>query len=63
MGALISWWSELPWQLRIVVPLVLIAISTILLIAGEIWPWGWVVGVVLLAFGGPSSSEKNGYRF
>jgi hypothetical protein len=63
MGYLISWWAGLPWQLRVVVPLVLIAISTIFLFAGEIWPWGWVVGVILLCFAGPSSSEKKGYRF
>ena len=60
---LILWWAGLPWQIRIVMPLVLIAISTVLLIAGIIWPWGWAVGFVLLMFSGRSKSEKNGYRF
>jgi hypothetical protein len=58
-----NWWAEQsPW-LRYGVALILIAISTIILLAGRIWIWGWVAGVILLLFAGPSSSEKKGYRF
>ena len=63
MGWLFEWWSDLDWRIRFVPPLILIAISTILIICGILWPWGWVVGVVLLLFSGPSDSEKKGYRF
>ncbi|QOV88726.1 hypothetical protein [Humisphaera borealis] len=58
-----GWWADQsPW-LRYGVALLLIAISTVIFFAGTIWIWGWVAGVVLLLFAGPSSSEKNGYRF
>jgi len=63
MGWLFEWWSDLDWRIRFVPPLILIAISTILIICGILRPWGWVVGVVLLLFSGPSDSEKKGYRF
>lgn len=59
----ISWWSELsPW-IRYGVAGLFLLISTALLFAGTFWPWGWAVGFVLLIFGGPSSSDKNGYNF
>jgi amino acid transporter len=43
--------------------LALLLISTIMLIGGTFWPWGWAVGAVLFFFCGKSSSEKKGYRF
>ena len=58
-----SWWADQsPW-LRYGVALLLIAISTVLFLAGRLWIWGWVAGLILLLFAGPSSSEKKGYRF
>jgi hypothetical protein len=58
-----GWWGERsPW-LRYGVGLVLIAISTAMYFSGWLWIWGWVVGALMLAFAGPSKSEKNGYRF
>ena len=59
-----EWWGgQSPW-LRYGVALFCLAISTtVLLLAGRIWPWGWVVGVILLFFAGPSASEKKGYNF
>lgn len=60
---LFEWWADLnPWLRRGVAALFLL-VSTVLWAAGYFWPYGWVVGVILLAFGGPSKSEKNGYRF
>jgi hypothetical protein len=40
-----------------------LAVSTLALLGGIFWPWGWAVGIVLLFFSGKSSSEKKGYRF
>ena len=42
--------------------LVFLAISTGLWFAGRFWPWGWVVGVVLLLMAGPSNAEMKGYH-
>jgi len=58
-----SWWSDLPAPLRYGVAILLIAASTVLYFLGRLWIWGWVAGVILLLFAGPSDSEKNGYRF
>jgi hypothetical protein len=63
MRSLWAWWSEQHWALRIGVAVVFLLLSTILFFAGTFWPWGWAVGLVLLLFGGPSDSEKKGYRF
>ncbi len=60
---IIEWWaSQSPW-IRYGVSFVLLAISTIILILGRLWIWGWVVGGILLLFSGPSDSEKKGYKF
>lgn len=59
-----SFWMDLPPWLRYGMGLVFVGISTAMLFFGRtFWPWGWVVGFVMLAFGGPSDSEKKGYRF
>jgi len=61
---LIEWWAGLDWKIRLLIPVILLAISTALwLLANLIWPWGWVAGVVLLLAGGRSESEKKGYHF
>lgn len=58
-----EWWSNLPAVLRYGVAIAFLAASTILLLSGRFWPWGWAVGIVLLLLAGPSDSEKKGYRF
>ncbi|HEX3356737.1 MAG TPA: hypothetical protein VHS31_07195 [Tepidisphaeraceae bacterium] len=58
-----TWWAGQSAWLRYGIALLLIAISTIMYFGGEIWIWGWVAGAILLLCAGPSSSEKNGYRF
>jgi len=63
MGRLFEWWAGQHWTLRIGVAVAFILLSTIFLLAGRFWPWGWAVGVILLLLGGPSDSEKKGYRF
>ncbi len=60
---LFEWWSELGPLWRYGLPVLLLAISTLLWIGGTFWPWGWAVGGVMLLFSGPSDSEKKGYRF
>jgi hypothetical protein len=45
---------------RLIVGLVLLGISTLIWFGGRFWPWGWVVGVILLLAaipGGPRRSE------
>lgn len=58
----ISWWYELPVLLRISVSLLLLAISTLMFFSGVVWPWGWVLGGILLLFCG-AGSNKGGYNF
>ncbi len=59
---MLEWLINMPWKLRLILSGIFLMISTVLALAGYIWPWGWGVGVVLLMFGGPSLSEKKGYR-
>lgn len=60
---MIGWWSDQsPW-VRYGVAVLLLAVSTVFLLCGRFWPWGWALGAVLLLFAGPSESEKKGYRF
>ena len=59
---MIEWWSGLsPWW-RYGVSVMFLLISTVLFLAGIFWPYGWVVGIILLLLAGPSDSEKKGYR-
>jgi hypothetical protein len=59
---MISWWTGLPWKLRMGVALALLLLSTILFFAGYLWIWGWLIGVVLLMFSFPNDAEKRGYH-
>ena len=58
-------WSELPWWLRLLVALGLMAGGLFALYSG-FWRSGsgmLGLGVILLLIGGRSDSERNGYRF
>ena len=59
-----EWWADLnPWA-RYGVSLLFLGISTgLFFFADTVWPWGWVVGGILLCFSGKSHAEKNGYDF
>lgn len=57
-----GWWSDLPTWLRYGTAIVFLLISTVLWFGGSFWPWGWVVGIVLLLMAGPSKAEKKGYH-
>ncbi len=59
---MISWWTGLPWKLRMAVAAGFLVLSTILLIAGYFWSWGWALGVVLLLFSFPNDAENRGYH-
>jgi len=59
---LIDWWAGLsPW-LRFGVAGLFLLSSTVLLLLGQFWPWGWGVGAVLLVFSFPNDAEKRGYH-
>jgi len=60
---LFQFWGELGPLWRYGLPILLLAISTGIWLAGWFWPWGWAVGGVMLLFAGPSDSQKKGYRF
>jgi hypothetical protein len=59
---LIEWWAGLPWWLRLGVACLFILVSTIALLAGRVWIWGWAIGIALLIFSFPSKSERKGYQ-
>jgi len=60
----IDWWAGLDWKFRILIPICLLFLSTIILLFFRIlWIWGWLLGLILLMLGGRSKSEKKGYRF
>jgi hypothetical protein len=58
---LLEWWAGLDWKLRLVVPVILLLVSTVMFMCGRFWPWGWAVGGVLLLFSGRSDAERKGY--
>ncbi len=57
-----GWWTGLPWWLRLSVAVLFLLSSTVMLLLGVFWPWGWAVGVALLFFSFPSDSERKGYH-
>jgi hypothetical protein len=59
---MISWWTGLPWKLRLGVACAFLLLSTILWFTGYFWPWGWAVGGVMLIFSFPNDAEKRGYH-
>lgn len=62
MMMLFEWWYDLPWWARYGIALLMILISTAMLFIGRLFIWGWVVGLIMVAMGGRSQAEKNGYR-
>jgi hypothetical protein len=58
-----AWWSGLPWGVRYGLAGLFILLSTVLFLVDVLWPWGWVLGILMFLFGGPSDSEKKGYHF
>lgn len=62
-AGMLDWWFDQSGWIRYGIPVLLLAISTVLFFLGTLWPWGWAVGTILLLFAGPSDSEKKGYRF
>ena len=62
MRSLIEWWAGLsPW-LRFGVAGAFLLASTVLLLSGRVWFWGWAIGLVLLLFSFPSGPSKRGYH-
>ncbi len=59
---LFQWWAGQPPWIRFGVAFVFLLLSTVLWFAGYFWPWGWVVGAVLLLLAFPSGPEKKGYH-
>ncbi len=44
---IIQWWVTLPSWLRYGVAIFFVIISTALYFYGLIWPWGWILGLIL----------------
>jgi hypothetical protein len=62
MRGIIEFWGGLsPW-FRFGVAIFFLLVSTGLWFAQIFWPWGWVVGIVLLLLSFPSGPEKKGYH-
>ena len=59
LHGLIEWWMDLAWWIRGTLALILLGISTVLYLNGTLWPWGWGVGGIMLAFSIPSREEQN----
>jgi len=45
---MIEWWAEQAGWIKYGIPVLLLAISTILYFVGYLWPYGWGMGFVLL---------------
>lgn len=54
-----DWYFGFPPLMRFLIALVPLAISTLMLLSGRFWPWGWVVGVVMLLGAFPTRGEKS----
>ena len=44
---------------RLVVGLILLGVSTVIWMSGYFWPWGWVVGGILLLAAIPGGGKKD----
>ena len=58
----IDWWLGLPTVFRCGVALVFLLISTGLFFLNIFWPWGGVLGAILLVMSFPADAEKKGYH-
>jgi len=64
LRSFLEWWGGQSPLLRYGVGLLFLGISTALyFFADRVWIWGWIIGAVMIMFGGPSDSEKRGYHF
>jgi len=57
-----SWYTGLPWKLRMGVALAILLVAVGLLLAGYFSFWCWGAGVVLFLFSFPNDAEKRGYH-
>ncbi len=57
-----DWWTGLNTWLRFGVAGAFLLASTILWLVGYFWPWGWVVGIILLLFSFPNDAQRRGYH-
>ncbi len=56
---MISWLLDSPHWVRALIGLALLGVSTLLYFGGTIWPWGWVVGGIILLAAIPSGGQKS----
>ena len=56
---LFQWYFGFPPLVRFLLAMVPLAISTLLFLGGRFWPWGWVIGGVMLCCSFPTSGERN----
>jgi hypothetical protein len=62
LRGLFEWWAGLRWWIRASVAGAFLLLSTVILLCGRLWIWGWIVGAVLLVFSFPSKPERKGYH-
>jgi hypothetical protein len=62
---MLDWWSELPAWLRYGVAIVFLLVGGLVMVGGgfRFGAAAVAIGFALLVVGGPSDSEKKGYRF
>jgi hypothetical protein len=56
------WFDQRP-LVRFGLSLIVLGVCAGIWFAGWFWPYGWVIGGVMLLGSFPSSSEKSGYNF
>ena len=44
---------------RFISGLILVGVSTVIWMSGYFWPWGWVVGVILLLAAIPERGKRD----
>jgi hypothetical protein len=56
-----EWLLGLSRTAQYIIAVVMLGISTITFAYGGIWPWGWIFGLILLAWScfGPSRPKEN----
>ena len=58
---MLDWFLEIPLWLRAIVGLGLLAASTVMWFSGWFWPWGWVVGGLIVLLSIPSGKRNSGF--
>jgi hypothetical protein len=60
-----EWLLSLSRTTQYIIAVLLLGISTFTYANGWVWPWGWIIGLILLAWAcfGPSRSKESDDSF